>query len=237
MSRTWFVAALLVVPVALAGCSSSSGGKGKTGSTSAAPPAASSSAGFPASTPPATSSGSETATQAELDASLLTPADVGPGFTKAQFSPSGDPLPCTPNDPPLEQQFSSTLTGGTALADNPKAVAMSEDLRLYADPDTAEKVLQAAAKGLNCKQGKLNLTGTPEDVTFSAEQDATADTHSDDAISVQATSAQYDIQLIGCKIGRLVVLFSFLGAKGADTSTLSNPITIAAKGIDKIKNS
>jgi hypothetical protein len=232
------VAVLVAVAFAVAGCSSSTSGKGRTTNTPAG--SAASTAGFPSSSAAAPSSSAtsgETVTQAEANAALLTPADVGTAFTAAQFSPSSDPLPCTPSDPPLEQQFDSTLQAGTAMATKTGDVGLSEEMRVYADPDTATQVLQAAVQGLDCKSGKLNLTGTPETVTFSAEQDVTSDVGADSATAVQATSAKYGIVLVGAKIGRLVVLFSFLSDKSADTSKLPSPITIAKTGITKIKNS
>jgi hypothetical protein len=231
------IAVLIAVPLALAGCSSSTKGKGETTNTPGG--SAASTAGFPSSTAatPSSSASGEAVTQAEANAALLTPADLGTGFTAAQFSPSSDPLPCTPSDPPLEQQFDSTIQAGTAMTTQSNDVGLSEELRVYADPDTAAQVLDAAKKGLDCKSGKLNLTGTPETVTFEDEQDVTSDVGAESAVAVQATSAKYGIVLVGAKLGRLVVLFSFLSDKSADTSKLPNPITIAQKGITKIKNS
>jgi hypothetical protein len=232
------IAVLIAVPLALAGCSSSTSGKGETTNTPAG--SAASSAGFPSSSaaaPSSSAAGGETVTQAEANAALLTPADLGSGFVAAQFSPGSDPLPCTPNDPPLGQQFDSTLQAGTAMTTQSQDVGLSEELRVYADPDTAAQVFDAAKHGLDCKSGKLDLTGTAETVTFSDEQDVTADVGAESAVAVQATSAKYRIVLVGCKLGRLVVLFSFLGDKGADTSKLPSPIVIAQKGVAKIKNS
>ena len=229
------IAVLTAVPLALAGCSSSTNGTGKTTSKPATSVASTPSSSTPASSAPA--SGDPSVTQADAKAALLSPTDLGTGFTAAQFAPSSDPLPCTPNDPPLEQQFHSTVEAGTAMVTQAQDVGLSEELRVYADADTANQVLQAAAHGLDCKQGKLNVTGQPETVTFGKTQDVTSDVGAESAIAVQATSAQYGIVLVGCKLGRLLVLFSFLSDKSADTSKLPNPITIAAKGITKIKNS
>jgi hypothetical protein len=232
------IAVLIAVALTLAGCSSSTSGTGRTTGTPAT--SATSGASTPASTPPASSapaSGDPSVTQADANAALLSPTDLGTGFTAAQFSPSSDPLPCTPNDPPLEQRFHSTVEAGTAMVTQAQDVGLSEELRVYADADTAKQVLQAAAHGLDCKQGTLNLTGTAETVTFGKTEDVTSDVGAESAIAVQATSSKYGIVLVGCKLGRLLVLFSFLSDKTADTSKLPNPITIAAKGITKIKNS
>ena len=229
------IALLIVVPLAAAGCSSSSKGKGATTHTPAGASAVTSAAA--AGTPAASPSGSETITKAEASAALLTPAEVGTNFSSAQFRPSSDALPCTPNDPPLEQQVPATLGVGSAVIANSQQAAMSEDLRFYPDIATAQHVLTLASKGLDCAQGKLNITGTPETVTFGKQLDVSADVGADKALAVQATSAQYDIVLVGCQMGRVLVLFSFLRTKTSSTSALPNPITVAAKGVAKIKNS
>src|SRR5690348_4257645 len=99
------IALIVVAPVALAGCTSSKSGTGTT-----APPTVSTTPTTPpASTPSSTPAASETVTPAEVRAALLTPAEVGPGFVRAQFQPSNDPLPCKPNDPPVDTQIPPTL--------------------------------------------------------------------------------------------------------------------------------
>lgn len=237
----WPVVLLAVTPIALAGCSSSStSGKGTTATTPAAP--STSSAGFPSSTPApsvpvSTSGGSEAVTPAAARAALLTPSDLGSDFAKAQFRPSNDPFPCTPNDPPLEQQIPSTLEVGTAIVSRTQAAAMGEDLRLYPDVATAQQVVALATRGLQCQQGQLNLTGTPETATFSPIHDVSTQVHADQAIAVQATTARYAILLIGCRIGRVLVLFDFLRTQATPATSLPDPIAVVSAGLDKIKNS
>jgi hypothetical protein len=216
-----------MVPLAVAACSSSGGGGTTTTPPATSPPTTSA----PASTP----SASETVTAAEAKATLLTLQDVGPGFSPAKFRPSKDPLPCKPNDPPLEDQFPSTLEVGAAFLRN--GAAFGEDLRYYADTATANRVLTLAAAGLNCPSGKLNFTGSPVTVQFGKLQNVTSAVDADNAIAIQATAATYDIVLIGCQIDRRDVLFSFLRTKSTPVSSLPNPITIAKTAVDKIRNS
>ena len=225
-------ALLAVVPLAVAGCSSSTGG---SGNTSTPPPTTPAVSLPPSSAPASTPAGSETVTPAEAKAALLTVSDVGAGFSRAQFRASKDPLPCTPNDPPLEDQIPSTLEVGAAFIKN--GAALGEDLRFYSDADTADQVLTLSANGLNCPSGKLNFTGTPETVQFGKLQDVTSAVHADKAIAIQGTSAKYDIVLVGCRLGRLVVLFSFLRTPSTPTSSLPNPIAIVATAVQKIRNS
>ena len=226
------LALLVVAPVALAGCTSSKSGSATTptptapGTTASTPPA---------STPASTPAGSETVTPAEVRAALLTPAEVGPGFARARFQPSNDPLPCKPNDPPVETQIPSTLEQGTAIASNRVGAALGEDVHLYVDTPTAQRVMALIKVGVNCPQGQLNLTGKPETVQFGSIQDVTPSTGADEAYAVEARSARFDIALVATRLDRAVILFSFLRTKSTPTSELPNPIQVVAKAIAKIK--
>jgi hypothetical protein len=226
---------LIAVPIAAAGCTSS-GSKPKASSPVTTP--AASSVTFASSSAPAPSaSGSESITKTQARGALLTPAEFGTGFTHAPSVPSNESLPCTPNAAPLEQQIPSTLQVDTAAVSTDDQAGMKEDLRLYPDAATAKQVYQLATRGISCKRGKLNLTGKPETVTFTSAQDARSAVRADNAVVVEAKSANYDIALIGCRLGRALVLFSFLRTKDSDISKLPNPITVAAKGVAKIKRS
>lgn len=224
-----FAALLIITPLVVAGCTSGGSGSHSSGAP-ASPPASSP----PASTPASTPAGSETVTAAQAKATLLTVQDVGPGFSPAQFRPSNDALPCKPNDPPLEQQFPSTLEVGAAFIRN--GAALGEDLRYYGDASTAGQVLTLAAAGLNCPSGKLNFTGTPVTVQFGQLENVTSAVGADKAIAIQGSAPAYDIVLIGCQIDRRDVLFSFLRTKSTPTSSLPNPITIVKTAVQKIRN-
>ena len=222
---------LVITPLVVVGCTSGGSGGHSSSPPVSSPPVSSPPVSSPASTP----AGSETVTAAQAKATLLTVQDVGPGFSPAQFRPSNDPLPCKPNDPPLEQQFPSTLEVGAAFIRN--GAALGEDLRYYADASTAGHVLTLAAAGLNCPSGKLNFTGTPVTVQFGELQDITPAVGADKAIAIQGSAPAYDIVLIGCQVDRRDVLFSFLRTKSTPTSSLPNPITIVKTAVQKIRNS
>jgi hypothetical protein len=219
------VALLVVAPVALAGCTSSKSGK----------PAPTTPISTPVSAPVSTPAASETVTPAEVRAAMLTPADVGRGFTRARFQPSNDPLPCKPNDPPVETQFPSTLRVGTAIASTRVGAGLAEDVHLYADTPTAQQVMGVIEVGVNCPRGSLNLTGKPEPVRFGSLQNVTPAVGADEAYAVEARSARLDIVLVATRLDRAVILFSFVRTKSTPTSELPNPIQIVATAIAKIK--
>jgi hypothetical protein len=223
--------AVLAVGVALIATSCSGGGGSSATSN---PPASQPPLSQPASSAPPSTPAGGTVTKAQAEAALLTQQDVGAGFTKAEFQASDDRLPCKPNDPPLEQQIPSDLEVGTAFIRT--GAAFGEDLRVYHDAATATQVLSLAAAGLNCPSGKLNLTGTPEVVNFGKIQDVTSAVGADKAVALEGRSARYDIALIGCQVGQVAVLFSFLRTKSTPTSQLPNPIAIVSTAVRKIRN-
>lgn len=227
------LALLVVAPVALAGCTSSGNSGSGTTPTPTAPGTTASTP--PPSTPASTPAGSETVTPAEVRAALLTPSEVGPGFARARFQPSNDPLPCKPNDPPIETQIPSTLQVGTAITSTRVGAALAEDVHLYTDTPTAQQVMGLIKVGVNCPRGSLNLTGQQEAVTFGSLQDVTPSVGADEAYAVEARSARFDIALVATRLDRAVILFSFLRTKSTPTSELPNPIQVVAKAIAKIK--
>lgn len=218
----------------LAGCT---GSGGRSATTTPQPPTTSSTSATP-STPvvstSSTPSGSVTVTADTARLALLTLQDVGPGFTKARFKSTNDRLPCTPSDPPLEQQIPSDFQVGTAFIR--QGAVFGEDLRVYADAATAGQVIARAAAGLDCPGGKLNLTGKPTMVHFGKVQNITSAVGADLGVAVPGTMLQYSLVLVGCQVGNAAVLFSFVRTKSTPTSSLPNPITIVSTAVQKIKN-
>jgi hypothetical protein len=216
----------LAVAAALAvtGCSSSG-----TDSSTTTPPANTNAASSPA---PSTSSA---VSSDDLAAKLLTLDDLGGGFDQAQFQASNQPLPCTPDEPPLGEQVPDTAHAGTAFTHRTVHAALAEDLRFYSDDATAERAFTAATKGLDCASGTFNLTGTPTTFQFSDIQDVTSDTHADRAIAVEASSADVDVVLVGCQVGNAVLLLNFLKAPDAQTDTLPSPVYLATLAVTKVR--
>ncbi|MDT4917099.1 MAG: hypothetical protein QOI15_2226 [Pseudonocardiales bacterium] len=212
------IAVLVVAPIALAGCDSSSGGGPGPG------------------TPTLSSQPSSSTTQDEIAAALLTPTDLGAGFTKAEFRPSSNPLPCLPTGAPLEEKFSATVSAGTALVSNAGGASFSEEVRLYPDEATAQQVVAYISQGLDCRTGQLALTGPAQTIDIGKQQDITSTVNADGAFAVQTSAPRFNIVLAAARLGRSVTLFAFLKTKSTPDSALPNPIQVVAKALDKIRS-
>ena len=148
--------------VLLAACSSSgTSGSGSTASSSggaspsgSAPATSASAPSTPASSAPA--SGASSGPSADLAPYALTASDVGAGYRAAPSNDTSEnALPCTPNDPPLRQQFPPDKHYNVVITNAGQTVQISESLSVYNDPAKAAGAVAAAQKGFSCTSGTL----------------------------------------------------------------------------------
>lgn len=217
--------------LAVAGCSSTSKG---TATTSPSRPTTTAATSEQATTSAPAPSASETVSHDAIVAVLMTPDELGPSFTAAQFQPADNPLPCTPNAPALEEQFPPTDRAGTAMVSSQLGASASEEIELNPDTSTAQAALAYVQQGLNCSTGQLALTGEPQTFHFGHEQDVTNATHADQAIALQADAPKIDIVLVACRVGRAIVLFAFLKTPSTPLAALPDPLQVVARAIDRI---
>jgi len=220
---------LVVSALLVAGCSSSTTGGGATSSSST-------SSSVPA---PSSSSAAETITQAEAQAALLTPAEVGAKFAQAAYTPQDQQAPCGAGGPALEDAVPQTLRVGATIVSVTLKASFSEELFAYPDADHAAKALAFLEKGVTCKSGKLPLaSGGLLPVTIGAVQDVTAQLRpARKAVAVQVDSSITKIVLAAAQLGRLMVVFTFAAFKSTPDSALPNPIGLAAKAVTKVAKS
>ena len=245
------VAVAAVLALAAAGCSSSAGHKSaSSGSGSAAStPPPSTSAAAPASTLPATTSASTPATSPasssapltndQLAGALLTPTDLGTGFTKVPFTRNKKPLPCAPaGGPSFDAQAPTDLLAGTQLVDSAQSATVSEELRVYPDLAHATAALRIGTAGLSCAAGRIYATdGTSVQVKIAKGQDVTAQVGGTKAIAWDATSSQVDVLFVAVQLNRALVVFSYVRSPQTDTSKLPNPLAVTKAAIQKIESS
>ncbi|WP_265447469.1 hypothetical protein [Flexivirga meconopsidis] len=166
----------LAAAALLAGCSSSGSatvetpsgaGSATTSATSSAPssgeqPSSGTTSTTPSSEPSASSSsadaGSSTAAGG-LGNGLLTPADLGTGYTGGPRPVTdGTPMPCTPSKPALGKQVPADEDAAAEFANKTEQLQLSESLKEYADEASAKRAFTAAVDGFSCSSGKLSDT-------------------------------------------------------------------------------
>jgi hypothetical protein len=236
--RTNRVTALLLVAtlgVAACGSSSSSSKSSSSSSSSASSSSASSSSA---------SSATPSLNAADLQAHLLTAADLGAGLQDGTFTPPdpSQPLPCNGPDAqganahgPDAIYPPETLVGSQIDSADLQA-QFKEELRIYADEATANSVTSFVGHGFACASGTLvDADGSTHDVQLTPLQDVTSElTGATEAAEWQLTSTSYDIVEIVARQGNVIVVFQFVAVSGADTSKLPNPLDVAKAAVAKL---
>lgn len=167
-------------------------------------------------------------TQDQLDAALLTPEEVGADFVAGSYADSDDPPPCDPSATPLDQQVPPTVQGGVEIDHSSGQAAMQEEISIYGSDDDAANALTLGTNGLACSDGTLPDGSA---VKIEAPQDVTADVDPSGLGTSTAYSFSgdgYDGVLIITIAHQVILTTTFQSATGAATSTLPNPVDVAA---------
>ena len=172
-------------------------------------------------------------TQEQVEAALLTAADVGSGFVDGTYTDTDDPPPCDPTGQPLDQQVPPQVQAGTEIDHSSIAAAFQEEITIYASDDEAANAFTIGTNGLNCTDG---TTSDGTKVKIDPPQDVSATVDPSGAASSTAytfTGDGYEGVLIVTLAHRVIMVVTAQGATDADTSSLPNPVDIAAAAWQK----
>ena len=211
----------VLAALTLAACSSTSNGTPTSAPTSKTTPSASGPTGFPSSPSTVPSSATVTTgalTKTQAQAALLTAADVGGGFTQTQSANSDAPLPCTPNDPPLSQQFPPDVNVQADFTGAAGSALFSEQIETFADATGVAQVIAAGEQGLAC--GTATVGGVQVQIQGPTDLTAQIQVPVDKAEAWTVTSSQLNASLIIAQIGPQLAVFSFGAAPSVDTTKL-----------------
>lgn len=179
---------------------------------------------------------SEATAPADVERVLLTAGDVGHGFTAAPDNATATaPLPCTPNDPPIDQQVPSEEHGGVDLTKDSAGAEVSEMVALYATLGEAVHLQTSTERGLACSGGKLS---DGEQVTLSGPTDISSilTPHTDKAEAWSIRTAKIKGALVLVRLHRVIVQFAFFKLiKGASNPHI-NSKQILEMGLAKVIN-
>jgi hypothetical protein len=168
---------------------------------------------------------------------LLVASDVGGDFSQTSASPASSPLPCQPNDPPLDERIPPSIKAETEFENAAGSAALSEEIDGYADTATAQRVLTEGAKGLSCKTGTIKTSNGTVKVQLNGPVDLTSDldTKVDKAEGWQLTAGNVNLVLIVSVIGQQIVAMEFSAAKSVDPKTLPDTKAVTEKALAKVK--
>lgn len=241
------VSRVLTVVVAgaalLAACSSVTGGDptGPVAPSNSAPPTGSAPAtsaqtsptSFPSSTQsPSGAAGGDGLSATEARAALVTAADLGRNFVDDTPAPDG-PLPCTPEKPPLTEQFPPRVNVEKAYTAQSGAVYFSEQIETFADADTAAQVIAAGTDGLAC--GSATVGGRTVTITGPQDLSSRLTTPVDQAPSWTVSQTDGSGQaVIAVQLGQHLVVLTFASSAAADQAALPDGAALTNAAVAKV---
>ncbi|GAB2474817.1 hypothetical protein [Jatrophihabitans fulvus] len=226
-------ALLLTTAVVLSACSSDGDGGAPPSSApsvaSSAPSSAPSSGTAASSESSSGASSGASSGSAALEPALLPASDFGSDYRR-EVGDTGDrdPLPCTPNDPPLVQQVppQQYLNGTYVRTD--RAIQVTENVFVFADDSAAERYVAAAQKGLGCGSGRIGN----ESFKISAGTRFSTGTDSDDAIGWDLATSGFKGTLALVRLDEKIVAFTFIATNAAANELQPRPIV--EKGVARV---
>jgi hypothetical protein len=235
MGKT-FAAFAMAALLGVAACSSSGGG-------ATAPPSAAVSKS-PTTAPPDTSSSSTNShaagglTQETAQDALLIATDIGAGFAQTTSDAATSPLPCTPNDPPLDKLVPPKVKAQSDFQNTAGSALLSEEIDGYADDATALRVLAAGEKGLACQRATIKTGGQNLAVRLTGPTDLTSSLKVavDKCEGWQVKASSVEVVLIVARIGPQIVALTFTAATSVDKSTLPSTAAVTEKALSKVKD-
>lgn len=170
---------------------------------------------------------------AEIQEYLLTPEEVGEGFTTIDYTPT-DPRDTSLTQPCGQMStavvYPNAVRTGTSLVRGQEA-QFDEVVNVFLDEDTATEAFAYAVEGLNCTDGMVG--GNPVVITDAG--DVTDQVGGDEAHAWTATLGDNHAVLMAVRSGALSLGFTFVVAGTVDTTTLPDPLEVVAAAVTKLE--
>jgi hypothetical protein len=215
--------------VLLVGACSSS----KSSSSSSSSSAAESTTAAPA--PSGATGGSLSGlTKDQAQALMLSPSDVGAGFTAGTFSTDNTQAqPC--GQPNVNAQVPPKVDVGVE-ADSGTSYAVQEEFSTYADSATNDKAWNLNVAGISCPTGSLADSGTTIPVQINGPTDVSSQVgEGSQALKASLSSSAFPgATVVAVKFATGNVSITVLTLPGADPSKAPDPIALAKQAAAKI---
>jgi hypothetical protein len=158
---------------------------------------------------------------------LLTPAEIGPGFT-AGDEPKPDPAqPAICGGPGVVAQFPYAVRIGAA-AERGRGL-VQETVSVYGDAGSAAAAYQASLAGMDCSEGSIG--GKP--VVLAPAEDLGFDLPYDEATGWRIGGDGFDVVMISVRDDAVVVNITVLAPEDA-LPTLPDPLVVAQAAAQKL---
>ena len=133
--------------VALVSTACSSGGDNSVTTSAASAPSSASTSAPATTTAGGTSTSEETSVEDQAQAALLTPAEVGPGFTAGTWTASDPKQPTPCGTPSVDSTLPPQLQVGTVIGLASTQQALQEEISLYTAVEEATAAFQTGSAG------------------------------------------------------------------------------------------
>jgi hypothetical protein len=158
---------------------------------------------------------------------LLTPEEIGPGFTAGE-EPRPDPAtPALCGGPGVVAQFPYAVRVGTAAESSNGLV--QEAVSVYGDEASAAEAYRASVAGMTCSEGHVD--GRP--AVIAPAEDLRADLGHDEATGWRVGGEGFDVVMVSVRDGEVVMSFTVL-AHEEGLPALPDPLTIAQACTQKL---
>lgn len=169
----------------------------------------------------------------QINAVLLTPAEVSPDFVAGTWSSEDSPPPCDPAGTPVDVAVPPAVESGTEMGTSDGVIAMSEEIAVYDSEELANQAFDLGTESLNCATATLDdgstaSIGAPQDVSGTVNPGRVGI-----STSWEITGDGYKILLVATVSGQLLMANTFYAETNADTSSLPAPVDLAAAAFAK----
>lgn len=172
-------------------------------------------------------------TQEQVDAALLTAAEVSPELVEGTWTDESTPPPCDPDATPTDEQVPPQVEGGVSFETADGAALMEEELSIYETDALAAEAFQLGSAGLDCTEGTFAdgsafTIGAPTDVTAEVNTSGLGTT-----TLWEVAGEGFEGALVVTLSSRVLLVTTFIATDGADTSGLPAPIEVAEAAFSK----
>lgn len=159
----------------------------------------------------------------DLTGLLVTPEDLGEGFTEGEYETSTEVGPCGQE---FDDPYESVV--GAVLVNEELELALQHELQSYADEDTAATVLADAQEALSC-----GADTTTEGVVLGEPSDVSEDVGAP-AFALELTNETEGIEggLVAVQVGAVLSIYQFQGPVGVEEGP--NPQDVVTANVEAL---
>jgi hypothetical protein len=129
-------------------------------------------------------------------------------------------------------QYPADIDVGSEASNAAGTAVFQEEVTVYKDVATAQKVFAAGTQSVSCTHGTVGSSS--RDVTFSSPKDRSSQLKVPTAVEIDFDAGTVTGQLFAIQIRDTVVTMQFSASSSIDASQLPDALTIVKRGLQKL---